>query len=153
MKKTLILLFLLSSLNTNACPDLTGKYYCQTSNGRVTNLNLSKETQAGIVSFIFIENGKEGRWIVDGKLRSLNSSPMDGVSNIKYSASCTSANLFVSMNGDLTELESSILMNVDLSLDDERNLIQQTSGSFSDGTSLPNVVAKCYRESFAERKR
>lgn len=154
MNKNIALLFLIIGFNSNACPDLTGNYFCQTSSGEVTNLDLRKETDNGVISFRFIENKiKEGRWIVDGKLRSLDSSPMDGVSNIKYSASCTSSELLIKMNGDLSDLDTSIKINVGLSIDDNGNLSQSTDGSFSDGTPLPNVVTFCHRSGLAPRKK
>ena len=154
MKKNITLLLLISSLNTIACPDLTGSYVCPTNDGEVSTLKLRRETTNGIVSFIFTENqNKEDRWIVDGKIRSLDSSPMDGVSNLKYSADCNSSELLIKMNGDLADLDTSIKINVELSLDDARNLSQRTSGSFSDGTPLPNAITHCYRNSVAPRKK
>jgi hypothetical protein len=153
MKKTFSFVILLFHFVTIACPDLSGEYYCQTSNNDVTHLKLINEVQRGIISFQYIENhSKEGRWIVDGKLRSLDSSPMDGVSNAKYSAACSDNTLKISMSGELMDFETRIRFEVLMSLDSSKNLIQETSGYLSDGTPLPTVEALCYRSAIAQRK-
>ncbi len=154
MKKYLASIVLLSSMATFACPDLDGLYYCQTSTGEVSQLELQREVNNNVTSYIFKDMQEvEGRWIVDGKLRSLNTSPMDGVSNLKYKASCSADELNLKMIGDLPDFNDKIKMDVSLYLDSSRNLLQKTSGQFSDGTPLPEVVTVCHRGAFAGRNK
>ncbi|WP_127718396.1 hypothetical protein [Halobacteriovorax sp. HLS] len=154
MKLIIASTLLLSCMTILACPNLDGLYFCQTSMGEVSQLELQHEVSNGVTSYIFKDmNEIEGRWIVDGKLRSLNSSPMDGVSNLKYRAKCINEELSLYMTGDLPDFNDKIKMNVSLYLDSSKNLVQKTSGQFSDGTPLPEVLTVCHRGSFAKRKK
>lgn len=144
MKRTLLISLCLFSFNIMACPDLSGTFLCETNTNDAMRLKISKRVENAVPIYTFKENlDEEVLWIVDGSEYSFTRSSMDGISNLKYRASCQKKSLLIKMSGDVVGFDQAIQVATTLNLGSKGELIQTTSGQFSDGTPIPEVRVSC----------
>jgi len=154
MKTILTTFIFLTSLNLLACPDLSGSFFCDMGQGEVTKLVISKRVEGKVTTYTFKENqDEEVLWIVDLKEHSFSSSAMDGISNLKYIASCQTESLILKMSGDIVDFNQKIQVRTVLNIGPGQELIQSTSGQFSDGTPIPQARVSCLNSNAAHGKR
>jgi len=141
------------SLNSLACPNLAGQYFCEMGQAQVVKLDISKNIDGGITTYTFKENQDERvSWIADQREHLLPASSMDGITNLKYIASCHKKILTLKMSGDIPEFNQRIQMTTDIWSGQSGELIQRTKGHFSDGTPIPEARISCLKVNAAASK-
>jgi hypothetical protein len=145
MKRSVLSLLVLASLNTWSCPDLSGSFTCKDFDTNAhQDVVISQEVVDGSMNYT-VQVTSEGEttsrlYIADGETRDVES---DAFSSRTETSSCKDGSLIVDIKGVTAETNENLDAVVTIKIDENNNLFDSYTGT--QGENELNFSETCER--------